>query len=278
VEITEARAAAVRAGVVAKPSEGWERECEGDSALSSNLRSNSNSNSGAKPSWASVALISGEEMITEARAAAVRAGVVAKPSEGWERECEGDWAVGPDGGNPAFSRAIPHAMVGITPLLRVLLFGSFLGSRKGARMDSQMDPKWDRKRTTKRVFEIRTRKLEPGNSNPELELETRTGMSNLRSNSNSNSNSCAQPSWAFVALISGYWDQPRTTIESVGSPVLFCTVRDAGEEWQPVLGGYFSIFVLARPPGAMVPESSIVLHFRPALDPLPVSDNLELVF
>ena len=36
--------------------------------------------------------------------------------------------------------------------------------------------------------------------------------------------------------------------------------------------------VLARPPGAMVPESSIVLHFRPALAPLPVSDNLELVF
>ena len=36
---------------------------------------------------------------------------------------------------------------------------------------------------------------------------------------------------------------------------------------QPVLGGYFSIFVLARPPGAMVPESSIVLHFLPALAP-----------
>ncbi len=48
--------------------------------------------------------------------------------------------------------------------------------------------------------------------------------------------------------------------------------------FQPVLGGYFSIFVVARPPGAMVPESSIVLQFRSALDPLPVSDNLELVF
>ena len=47
---------------------------------------------------------------------------------------------------------------------------------------------------------------------------------------------------------------------------------------QLVLGRYFSIFLLARPPGAMVPESSIVLHFRPALAPLPVSDNLELVF
>ena len=40
----------------------------------------------------------------------------------------------------------------------------------------------------------------------------------------------------------------------------------------------FLYFLLARPPYAMVPESSIVLHFLPALDPLPVSDNLELVF
>ena len=35
---------------------------------------------------------------------------------------------------------------------------------------------------------------------------------------------------------------------------------------------------LASPPCAMVPESSIGLHFLPALDPLPVSENLELVF
>ena len=40
----------------------------------------------------------------------------------------------------------------------------------------------------------------------------------------------------------------------------------------------FIYFLLARPPCAMVPESSIVLHFLPALDPLPVSDNLEVVF
>ena len=76
-----------------------------------------------------------------------------------------------DGGNPAFSRAIPHAVVGITPLSRVLLFGSFLGSRKEAKMEPELDPKRDRKRMPKRVFETGTRKLEPGNSNPKLELE-----------------------------------------------------------------------------------------------------------
>ena len=79
-----------------------------------------------------------------------------------------------DATNPAFSRAIPHAMVGITPLLRVVFFGSFLGSRKGAKMDPQMDPKWDRKWIPERVPETRTLKLVPGNSNSKLELETRT--------------------------------------------------------------------------------------------------------
>ena len=49
-----------------------------------------------------------------------------------------------DGGNPAFSRAIPPAMVGITPLLRVVFFGSFLGSRKGTKMGPEMDPKRER--------------------------------------------------------------------------------------------------------------------------------------
>ena len=48
---------------------------------------------------------------TEARAGPQRAGVVAKPSEGWEKECDGDWAMAPGAGNPAFPRAIPLAML-----------------------------------------------------------------------------------------------------------------------------------------------------------------------
>ena len=50
---------------------------------------------------------------TEARTAAVRAGVVAKPSPlGDERgEFEGGWAMVVDGANPAFPRAIPHGTV-----------------------------------------------------------------------------------------------------------------------------------------------------------------------
>ena len=66
-----------------------------------------------------------------------------------------------DGGNPASPRAVPHALVGITPLPRVLLFGSFLGSRKVPKMGAQMDPKRDRKRTSKRILETRTRKRLP---------------------------------------------------------------------------------------------------------------------
>ena len=43
-------------------------------------------------------------------------------------------------------------------------------------------------------------------------------------------------------------------------------------------GGIFLSFLLARPPCAMMYEFLIVLHFLPALDHLPVSDNLELAF
>ena len=41
----------------------------------------------------------------------------------------------------------------------------------------------------------------------------------------------------------------------------------------PAQWDYFCICLLARPPCAMVPESSIVLHFLPALDPLPTRER-----
>ena len=86
----------------------------------------------------------------------------------------------PDCTNPAFPRAIPNAMVGITPLLRVHFFGSFLGPRKGLKLGPERDPKRDRKRIPKRVpeswnTETGTRKLEletrSSNSIVELDVE-----------------------------------------------------------------------------------------------------------
>ena len=64
-------------------------------------------------------------LITEARTAAVRAGVVAKPSPlGDERgEFEGGWAMCPDGTNPAFQEDISHGMLIIDLLHKVVLFG-----------------------------------------------------------------------------------------------------------------------------------------------------------
>ena len=38
----------------------------------------------------------------------------------------------PAGAKPLFFVGSPHSMLGICPVLRVVLFGSFLGSRKGA--------------------------------------------------------------------------------------------------------------------------------------------------
>ena len=39
----------------------------------------------------------------------------------------------------------------------------------------------------------------------------------------------------------------------------------------------FIFFLLARPPCTVVHGSSIVLHFVPALDPLPVSEDFEAI-
>ena len=90
--------------------------------------------------------------------------------------------------NPAFPRAIPHAIVGIDSLLRVLLFGSLPGSQKGPKMSPEMDPKRDRKWVTKWTREATKNgspkgysTLEPGN----LYLDTQTR--NLNSNSKPNS-------------------------------------------------------------------------------------------
>ena len=51
----------------------------------------------------------------------------------------------PDGPNPAFSRAIPHVVVGITPFPKVVIFGSFGESRNGLIWGPEMvsfgDPK-----------------------------------------------------------------------------------------------------------------------------------------
>ena len=48
--------------------------------------------------------------------------------------------------NPAFSRAIPHVGLGITPLLKVVIFGSVGESRNGLIWGPEMvpfgDPKW----------------------------------------------------------------------------------------------------------------------------------------
>ena len=56
------------------------------------------------------------------------------------------WAMCPDGETPAFQQAIPHVVVGITPLLKVVIFGSFGESRNGLIWGPEMvpfgDPKW----------------------------------------------------------------------------------------------------------------------------------------
>ena len=44
------------------------------------------------------------------------------------------------------------------------------------------------------------------------------------------------------------------------------------------LVGIWSFFLLSGSPCAVAHESSIVFHFVPALNPIPVSDNLELIF
>ena len=46
----------------------------------------------------------------------------------------------PDGAKPAFSRAIPHVVVGITLLLKVVIFGSFWESRNGLIWGPEMVP------------------------------------------------------------------------------------------------------------------------------------------
>ncbi len=54
------------------------------------------------------------------------------------------WAVDPDGGNPAFPRAIPHGTVIIDSLLRAVIFGVSPGCLRLVSRVSSRSPSGDR--------------------------------------------------------------------------------------------------------------------------------------